>query len=296
MRGCKNHMKSTSKHQKQKNRLIKCLLFTVLSLITAAALIIFYFYTYQDFTEQDYTLVYISTLVYSIPIFFIGVYVYISLKEYYKKIDNDYLQTQETAAKRQEQLLIHAREQMQQRMNAALSQLNELEHLLRSGQEKEACQLCSRLSSYYQKTRYRHYCRNDIVDVILHTKKEECDLLHIAFTCHILLPEQMNLPAPVLISLFVNLLNNGIEGCSSSGQESLFLKLSVNYKGDYLLLHMENAKNPATVFSHSSTKTDTFSHGLGLLILEEIAGQRDGSCHWQDRQTFFVSDIMLRYR
>lgn len=90
-------MKSISKHQKQKNRLIKCLLFTVLSLITAAALIIFYFYTYQAFTEQDYTLVYISTLVYSIPIFFIGVYVYISLKEYYKKIDNDYLQTQETA-------------------------------------------------------------------------------------------------------------------------------------------------------------------------------------------------------
>ena len=257
------------------------------------------FSLYQTDGKQrlsDYTLVYISTLVYSIPIFFIGVYVYISLKEYYKKIDNDYLQTQETAAKRQEQLLIHAREQMQQRMNAALSQLNELEHLLRSGQEKEACQLCSKLSSYYQKTRYRHYCRNDIVDVILHTKKEECDLLHIAFTCHILLPEQMNLPAPVLISLFVNLLNNGIEGCSSSGQESLFLKLSVNYKGDYLLLHMENAKNPATVFSHSSTKADTFSHGLGLLILEEIAGQRDGSCHWQDRQTSFVSDIMLRYR
>lgn len=289
-------MKSILKRQKQKNRLLKCLLFATLSLITAAALTIFYFCTYQDFTEQDYTLVYISTLVYSIPIFFIGVYVYISLKEYYKKIDNDYLKAQETAARRQEQLLIHSREQMLQRMNAASAQLNELELLLRSGQDGDAHQLCSKLFSYYQKTRYRHYCRNDIIDVILHTKKEECDLLHIAFTCQILLPEQTNLPAPVLISLFVNLLNNGIEGCSSSGQESLFLKLSVNYKGDYLLIHMENAKNPTTVFSHSSTKADTFSHGLGLLILEEIAGQRDGSCHWQDKQTSFISDIMLRYR
>lgn len=221
---------------------------------------------------------------------------YISLKEYYKKIDNDYLKAQETAAKRQEQLIIHAREQMQRQVDDALSQLNELEHLLRSGQKEDARQLCSRLSSYYQKTRYRHYCQNDIVDVILHTKQEECNLLHIDFSCHVILPAQMNLPTPVLISLFVNLLNNGIEGCSSSGQESLFLKLSVNYKGDHLLIHMENVKNPAIAFSHSSTKADTFAHGLGLLILEEIAEQRDGSCHWQDRETSFVSDIMLRYQ
>ena len=63
---------------------------------------------------------------------------YISLKEYYKKIDNDYLKAQETAARRQEQLMIHAREQMQRQVDDSLSQLNELEYLLRSGQKEDA--------------------------------------------------------------------------------------------------------------------------------------------------------------
>ena len=289
-------MKSISKHPKQKNRLLKCLFFAALSLITAAALTIFYFYTYQDFTEQDYTLVYISTLVYSIPIFFIGVYVYISLKEYYKKIDNDYLKAQEIAAKRQEQFLLHSQKQMQEQMSTAFAHFTKLELLLKKDKTEDAKKFCAQLTSYFHGIRYKHYCKNDILDVIIHTKKAECDLLDITFSCQILLPEQMQLPAPVLISLFVNLLNNGIEGCTSSGQENLFLKLSVNYKGDFLLIRMENSKNPSVTFTHTTTKPDTFSHGLGLLIIEETARQRDGSCHWQDKEITFVSDIMLRYR
>lgn len=127
-------MKTILKNNRQKHRIQKSLLFAVLSLITAAVLTIFYFYTYQDFTEHDYTLVYISTLVYSIPIFFIGVYVYISLKEYYKRIDNDYLKAQEIAAKRQEQFLLHSQKQMQEQMSTAFAHFTKLELLLKKKQ------------------------------------------------------------------------------------------------------------------------------------------------------------------
>lgn len=102
----------------------------------------------------------------------------------------------------------------------------------------------------------------------------------------------------VLISLFSNLLDNAIESCQMASSLNPKIELSIDYKGDFLIIFMQNTKETALIFNslaRKTTKSDSLSHGFGLSIIEEIVKSYDGFCEWEDRGNIFESRIMLRY-
>lgn len=262
------------------------------ALLLTVPLFIFAYYLYVYRTHISIVLFF---FIYISIILFIVVFIFVSLREFYAKINVEYLEMQRRTALRQEQGLRASQAGMERQMEDVREHLRLIERLLEEDRLEDARDACGDFSSSFQSVRYKHYCDNDILDVILHGKETECENLGIAFSCDILLPQEIGIPAPTFISLFFNLLNNGIESCETSGQETPFLNLSITYKGNFLFIHMENAKNPDTVFDHKTTKSDTFYHGLGLSIIEEIVRKRDGACRWQDHKNIFVSDIMIDY-
>ena len=103
---------------------------------------------------------------------------------------------------------------------------------------------------------------------------------------------------PLLISLFSNLLDNAIESCQMASSLNPKIELSIDYKGDFLIIFMQNTKETALIFNslaRKTTKSDSLSHGFGLSIIEEIVKSYDGFCEWEDRGNIFESRIMLRY-
>lgn len=257
--------------------------------------LLFFFFSYQIYVNRSHSvtlLFFVLCVIYSV--FIIG-YIFFSWKEYRRKANIKYLKLQKDAAARQEQLIRLSQQQLERQMTEVLSQLRGLDRLLINGKTVEAQKACRQLSSSFQSSHYTHYCNNEIVDVIFHHKEMECRHLGISFSCHIILPEKMNLSAPTLISLFFNLLNNGIEGCEASEQDSPFLRISVNFEGDFLLIHMENSKNPDVSFDRKTTKGDDFSHGFGLSILEELSRRHNGSCRWLNKGNLFISELMIQY-
>ena len=278
--------KTTSK---QKLRRVGLLL---AALLLTIPLFVFAYYLYVYRTHISIVLFF---FIYVIIILFIVAFIFISLREFYAKINVEYLEMQRRAALRQERSLRTSQADMERQMEDVKKHLRQIDHLLKNGQLEEARHVCGDFSSSFQSVRYKHYCDNDILDVILHGKETECHNLGITFSCDILFPEKIGIPAPTFISLFFNLLNNGIESCETSGQPSPFLRHSIDYKNNFLFIHMENTKNPAVVFDHTTTKADTFYHGLGLSIIEEIVRKRDGVCQWQDHGDTFISDIMIDF-
>ena len=114
-------------------------------------------------------------------------------------------------------------------------------------------------------------CTNSIVDGILQSKKSECIQHNISFEYTILFPEKNDFSFSVLISLFSNLLDNAIESCQMASSLNPKIELSIDYKGDFLIIFMQNTKETALIFNslaRKTTKSDSLSHGFGLSIIE----------------------------
>lgn len=94
---------------------------------------------------------------------------------------------------------------------------------------------------------------------------------------------------------FNNILDNAIEACRSSESAEPYLSLSLTTSKGFISILVKNSKNPQTVFDHTTTKKDSFNHGLGLSIIEDICHKYDGSWQWHDYGNTFESVILLRY-
>lgn len=228
---------------------------------------------------------------------FIPAAVIIRINKNYKLEANVYyLQQQKDASEKRASLLKASQEKTEAQMKQIMDQMTNLQQLLEKGQIEEAKSKIGTLSTSFQHNRYRHYSTNHIIDTILHSKEMEAAEQNIKVTYHITFPEETTLPDSALISLFFNLLDNGIEACIASHAANPFLQLNIDYKGDYLLIHMINSKNPNLVFDHKTTKENPEFHGLGLSIMEKLAKDHDGTWEWIDEKDRFLSKIMLRYQ
>lgn len=146
----------------------------------------------------------------------------------------------------------------------------------------------------FQHERFRPCCQDNLLNAILDAKRKTAEKSNIEVYYEILLPSKCEIPSADLSSIFFNLLDNGIESCINSGLSHPNLHLSTSIQADYLSIHMKNSKNPAEVFHHVTNKKDSFSHGFGLSIIEEITKTYHGMYEWQDQGDTFDSVVLLK--
>lgn len=200
-----------------------------------------------------------------------------------------HLQEEQTAAiaKRQQETV-----SIQQTMNENLQHFH---RLLEEKDYENAGAYLHEITNTFQQKRFRPVCSNSLVSAILDSKRETAAKYQIKTDYEILLPETDWIGPADLSSVFFNLLDNGIEGCIRSGCPQPFIHLSVSTAADFLTIRMTNSKNPEEHFDHRTSKKDTFAHGLGLSIIEDICRRNDGSYEWTDNGNTFDSVVLLRH-
>ena len=187
----------------------------------------------------------------------------------------------------------------QQEINALRSReqftktLQDARELLHAGDCENAQKLLHTALEAFQRERFHPYCEDNLILAILESKRMLAKCSGIQVEYQIFLPEKSVIQPADLSSVLFNILDNAIEACRSSGSDEPHLSLSLTSSKGFLSVLVRNSKNPQEVFDHTTTKNDSFYHGLGLSIIEDICHKYDGSWQWNDCGSMFESVILL---
>lgn len=185
-------------------------------------------------------------------------------------------------------------EKTRQQQQELSRKLQPFQELLSQEKYEDAKQYLQEITQQFQAERFHPYCHDNLLNAILEAKRSTAQKHHIKVNYEILLTEKCTIPPADVSSVFFNLMDNGIEGCICSENPDPFLSFSAYTDKNYLVIKMQNSKNPKQEFSHTTTKEDFSSHGLGLSIIEEICQRYDGVYEWKDQGDEFVSAVLLR--
>lgn len=193
----------------------------------------------------------------------------------------------EIAERKQE--IVAAQSQMQEKLRTIYTLLQKKDCL-------SAQKAFSELSVETQHIRYHSYCSDYMIDSVLNSKYQLATESSIRTEYKIILPDSYSFSSKELCCVLFNLLDNGIEACQKSDFPNRFLQLDIFPKSDFLIIHMKNTKSTRETFNGQTSKDDSFSHGFGLSVIEEIVKNNDGFCQWTDMGDVFESSVMLRFR
>lgn len=270
----------------------KYMIFLSILIACLESLVLFYFCSGKSSRSLLFMIIsYAILLIFPLNIFLA------SLREHRTSTSLSALETAEEASKQQREIEQFTHKQLKLYKNNFTKKLKKLYIYLEQNDLVSAQKILGEQISL--KNPATICCTDPIVDGILQSKKTECIQHNISFEYTILFPEKNDFSFSVLISLFSNLLDNAIESCQMASSPNPKIKLSIDYKGDFLVIFMQNTKDASLIFhsaSRKTTKTDSLSHGFGLSIIEDIVKSHDGFCEWNDRGDVFESRIMLRYQ
>ena len=167
------------------------------------------------------------------------------------------------------------------------------ESLMDEGRYEDATLYLEELTSTFQKERFRPICSDTLLNAILTSKRQKAVQYNIQTSFQLLIPENFNIESSDLSSIFFNLMDNAIESCQTSHSEKPFINITARQTANFFTIHMINSKDPSIKFNGKTSKTDSWSHGFGLGIIEEIASKYDGSCQWIDNGEEFQSVVMV---
>lgn len=203
------------------------------------------------------------------------------------------LNQQQKLKEQQSQTLASRRQQTLSLQENVQRDLHTYETLMDNGQYEEAVRCLEELTSTFQKERFHPICGDNLINAILDSKRQIASQYNIRTTFQLLLPEKMKIETSDLSSIFFNLMDNGIESCQNSHSSDPFIQITASQNANFLTIHMTNSKDPSYKFNHKTNKTDSWAHGFGLAIIEEIASKYDGSCQWIDGGDVFESVVMV---
>ena len=214
-----------------------------------------------------------------------------------QKIDSELSLLQKQQALKNKHLqFIHQQESNSLKFQEQFTEtLQKAQKLLHAGNCEKTHKLIHTALETFQNDRFHPYCEDNLILVILESKRMLAEHSGINVNYQIILPEKSLIQPTDLSSVLFNLLDNAIEACSSSGFDKPHLSLSLTTSKGFLSILVRNSKNPLEVFDHNTTKENTFYHGLGLSIIEDICRKYDGSWQWNDCENTFESIILLRY-
>ena len=203
------------------------------------------------------------------------------------------LNQQQKLKEQQNQTLASRRQQTLPLQENVQRDLHTYETLMDNGQYEEAAHYLERLTFTIQKERFHPICGDNLINAILDSKRQTASQYNIRTSFQLLLPEKMKIETSDLSSIFFNLMDNGIESCQNSHSSDPFIQITASQNANFLTIHMTNSKDPSYKFNHKTNKTDSWAHGFGLAIIEEIASKYDGSCQWIDGGDVFESVVMV---
>ncbi len=207
----------------------------------------------------------------------------------------DLLKTQQTLSAEQLYLIQQQKDSYLKSYTTFTETLQAIYMALNEQNFSKAKELTDNFLADFQHTRLHPYCEDNLILAILDSKRLIAEQSNIQVDYQIILPENSIVESPDLSSVLFNLLDNAIDACRISGIEKPLLSLHLSTSKGFLVVIVKNSKDPHIQFTHSTTKSNTATHGLGLSIVEDICRKYDGSYQWNDCGNIFESIVLLRY-
>lgn len=269
------------------------ILILVLMLLVPCICFIYYSTSYGN--DYPYNIISSITTIFSIIFLFYFLYSVTmnTLKDSRQKAELLILEKQQQIKSEQNATLTKCRQEtlaIQQNMK---QKLLTYESLMNEHRYEEAALYLEDLTFTFQKERFHPICSDTLLNAILTNKRQVAVQYNIQTSFQLLLLENPKIESSDLSSIFFNLMDNAIESCRLSHSEKPFIQITAKQTANFLTIHMTNSKDPSIKFTHKTSKTDSWSHGFGLAIVEEIASKYDGSCQWIDGGDVFESVVMV---
>ena len=110
------------------------------------------------------------------------------------------------------------------------------------------------------------------------------------------IPEGLPLNELDLAVVFGNLLDNATEACVELDECRRYIALTIQYKPDYLIVHIENAAQKKDGFSGKrmkTTKPDRGNHGFGISNIRYLVNKHNGFIRISPEENRFAVDIAI---
>ena len=137
---------------------------------------------------------------------------------------------------------------------------------------------------------HQSFCRNRIVDAILHVKELQYRDRGIKLQCQCSVPEDLAVAGTDLCSLFSNLLDNAANAVEPLEPQQKIVSLSSVFDNNVFTVRCEN-HYPGEESLLPSHRPD--GHGLGLSILEDLAKRYQGEMNTETDNDIFKVTLWL---
>lgn len=135
--------------------------------------------------------------------------------------------------------------------------------------------LLTELKGRNQQSTQVRFTKHFAVNAILQNASERAENANIHFEASAMLPRELPIPDEDLCTLFMNLLDNALEGAGQAENEKRFIRLRTSVRNGFLAVFCENSYNGRlSTDQHGrlrTTKPEPESHGFGLTLMENIA-------------------------
>ncbi len=174
--------------------------------------------------------------------------------------------------------------------------LNILYQMLALERLDEAKEYISRISGPMKEMVKKRYTGNDIIDVILSTKKQKAEQLGIKTEIDAEFPVNTGIQASDICTVLGNLLDNAIEGSKDTDNPGICLKMCHVHR--FILLQISNtAYKPPKVEKETgrwiTDKADQTRHGWGMQSVKSIVEKYNGTMKYKFSGTELSITVIL---
>lgn len=138
---------------------------------------------------------------------------------------------------------------------------------------------------------------NEALDLVLAEKSQIFEKYGISFSC-IANGTKLNFISPAdIYSLFGNALDNAIESvCRIENQEKRIISLNISYRGNCVLIHMNNYNQQPLVFEKGlpvTTKSEKDYHGYGMRSMRYLTEKYAGTMSILSENNIFALNFLF---
>ncbi|NBH32531.1 GHKL domain-containing protein [Clostridiaceae bacterium] len=227
----------------------------------------------------------------------LGVYiVYSYLENRNEKIQNKIIQMQNELLQENYQTVSNLYESNARLYHDLNNHLDVLYQMMVSERFHEARTYISQISEPMKELMLKSFTGNDIIDVILSSKKQKAEQLGIKVSMDVEFPSNTGIQTNDICTILGNLMDNGIEGSKDSENPEIFLKICRVHQ--FIVIQVTNTISKQPQIEEKTdrlitAKEDKTRHGWGMQSVKAALEKYNGTMKYQFSETEFKITVML---
>ncbi|QUO31676.1 GHKL domain-containing protein [Faecalicatena sp. Marseille-Q4148] len=174
--------------------------------------------------------------------------------------------------------------------------LNVLYHILDDEHVEEAKEYIKEISKPILRLCNTVWTGIDVVDVVINSKLQRMQELHIESDINVELPENSNISSNDLCTILSNIIDNAIEATEQL-PENKWIHITMRRINYFLFIKVVNSCNDVKKFEMlpNTTKENKMFHGWGLQSVSDVVKKYEGTLECVNEKGEFIVKIMLPF-